>query len=257
MCGNTKKIGHILIAILLTALCSFTALAHPGDTIGFSSEQEQFEYTIELIEQDLIEKGSSVESQLTSLIAEYETQQTVASSTEDIEKLQQLICTTQNLLSGYQNYANPNILRSFHPVHSPVVAAVVSWFNSNGYFMSAELLLHAESNTVLDSAYTPVNYTTSVLLNTSVVTQIRQSSQTSGSGEFTLNPIPDFYYAIHYFNWTKVTNTNPKVLTISDRYDFQPGDYSGIAGAAINAMYLAQTEGYLTPFYTTIISAYH
>lgn len=60
----------------------------------------------------------------------------------------------------------------------------------------------------------------------------------------------DLYYAIHKFNYT--FNPSTRIFSLSDRYDFAYGDYSGIAGAAIDTMYLAQLNGVLVPFYTTI-----
>ena len=58
----------------------------------------------------------------------------------------------------------------------------------------------------------------------------------------------DLYYAIHAFSWTK----SGGFVTLRDRYDFAPGDYNGIAGTAVNTMYLAQQAGVLVPFYLSI-----
>ena len=42
---------------------------------------------------------------------------------------------------------------------------------------------------------------------------------------------------------------NSRQVTITDTYDYDSTkNYEGIAGIAINAMYKAQQDGYLTPF---------
>lgn len=66
----------------------------------------------------------------------------------------------------------------------------------------------------------------------------------SGSDAFLNEGDParrDLYYAIRRFGWRK---PNSMVVVISDRYDFVFGlDYTGIAGAAVNAMAMAQALG--------------
>ena len=58
----------------------------------------------------------------------------------------------------------------------------------------------------------------------------------------------DCYYAIHKFNFSK-PSANSRQVTITDTYDYDSTkNYEGIAGIAINAMYKAQHDGYLTPF---------
>ena len=41
-------------------------------------------------------------------------------------------------------------------------------------------------------------------------------------------------------------------LNVSDRYDYASGDYTGVAGVAVNTMYQAQQAGILVPYYVKI-----
>jgi hypothetical protein len=175
----------------------------------------------------------------------------MSSNINDITKLEQLIDTASELLSTYNNY-NTGVL-SFstqsNPVYATAVAAIVSWFSLQGYMLSAECLLHAESNTVLDSIYYP-NYGSRVGSST-ITTNIKSGSATSGSSAYPNSGTvvqKDLYYAIHAFSWTKSSNN---VVTINDRYDFELdllNAYNGLANTAVNVMALAQGAGYITPY---------
>lgn len=71
---------------------------------------------------------------------------------------------------------------------------------------------------------------------------IRSGTKAKGSSAFPNSggtQQKDLYYAIHRFDWVK---SGAKV-TLRDRYDFAPGRYDGIAGAAVNTMVMAQRAG--------------
>ena len=44
-------------------------------------------------------------------------------------------------------------------------------------------------------------------------------------------------------------NANSGIVTLTDRYDYDVADYSGIEGAAVNTMFLTQLEGVIVPFF--------
>ena len=49
------------------------------------------------------------------------------------------------------------------------------------------------------------------------------------------------------------TSSTTKTVTVKDRYDYATGDYTGIAGIAINTMVQAQNFGVIVPYYVRII----
>lgn len=59
----------------------------------------------------------------------------------------------------------------------------------------------------------------------------------------------DLYYALH--GCTYAWNYSP-IITFRDYYDFAPGRYDGLAGIAVNTMWMAQEFGTIVPFYVYI-----
>lgn len=97
----------------------------------------------------------------------------------------------------------------------------------------------------MNSVYEPVyGYIAS---NSSIVNKIRKSKEDVGSDSFEkqgTQESEDLFYAIHAFNFVKYSNR----LLIEDTYDFAKGDYTGVAGVAVNTMYEAQQAGIITPY---------
>lgn len=54
------------------------------------------------------------------------------------------------------------------------------------------------------------------------------------------------------YNYTKTISLSNSSLNVSDRYDYASGDYTGVAGVAVNTMYQAQQAGILVPYYVKI-----
>ena len=233
----------LLLTFVFTSAFSVFAATDKAKISAINSD-------IAAIETELSMQGSTVETELRDLISTFKYEQTVCDP-EDIVGLQDLIDTTTDLLNSYSNYKNGVIPASVNmSMYDPAIAAVVSYFNLNNYFLASELLLHAKDNTVVDSTFKPyygdrVNYSP-------VTQQIRKSVATRGTGEFAPSSVSEFlqdlYYAIHYFEWEKTSTA----VHIFDRYDFAPGDWDGLAGIAINTMYNAQQAGAIVPFYTHI-----
>lgn len=182
-----------------------------------------------------------------------------AGSVEEIQQLEELIVTTKLLINDYlayseESYPAANYAARSNASLSASVSTVVAYFNSQGYYLSAELLTHARNNTTINSNYTP-SY--GYLCNGSpLLAQIWKDSTTSGSGVFpksgTATALLDLYYAIHAFNYTKTISLSNSSLNVSDRYDYASGDYTGVAGVAVNTMYQAQQAGILVPYYVKI-----
>lgn len=252
------KISKILLTVSFTFSTLFASsavsYAMPSSNAStVNSVNQHLEESILLIQEDLEKNGTSIEAGLTDLTLLFEQQKQGSSDLKEIEKLEQLISTIGDLSTDYKNYKNGELstnnknnitLQAQGSIYAPAVAAIASWFGSQGYLLSAELLLHAKDNTIYMSSYSPAYG--SRVKSSSVTQRILASPARSGSGVFPNSGgqiDKDLYYAIHRFNWTK----NPSFL-ISDVYNFEIGQYSGLAGTAVNAMYFAQQEGYLTPY---------
>ena len=188
------------------------------------------------------------------MIDEYKNILSDATNDADVSIVENLILTLEEMLSEYQMYKIGVLPYKFHVIYSPAVSAVIAYFNSQGYSLAAELLTHAKNNTSLNSNYFPVNG--SIVKNSSVFKSIANGTKTSGSSRF--NNVggkidKDLYYAIHNFDFTK-SSPSSKIVRLCDRYDFAPGDYSGIAGIAVDTMYKAQQAGVIVPYYVNIIA---
>lgn len=252
---NTLK-KSISVLLATTMLLSTNMVTYAGEAISpqASSEMDvRLENNLKTIETALEEQGTTVSQELKIAIGRLEEEKARAGSMEDKNKIQALIDTTKELEISYNNYTSGVVTRGIdHPVLTPAVAAVATYFSSSGYLLSFELLVHAQDNNVLDSNYVP--YYGDRILSSPVVMKIKQGGKdASGSSSFENSGTQvqkDLYYAIHAFNYTFVRNTGKFNLT--DRYDFAYGDYEGIAGAAINTMWQAQVIGVLVPYYVKI-----
>lgn len=246
-----KKIKALLSVFLIAALFipSMTAFAAGPD------DRQEIEENIGIIEEYLADNGTAVVDELNQQIIDLQDRMTGATDAEK-ENLEALINTTRTLIEDYESYKTGPMTRgSYHVVYSPAVASVIAYFNSMGYKLSAELLTHARDNESLDATYFP-SYGNRVTFS-SVYTGIINSSSTSGNGSFPKSGSTeqiDLYYGVHNFSYSK--NTTNRLITITDRYDFVRGDYTGIAGVATDTMYLAQQAGTIVPFYTKILRYY-
>lgn len=235
-----------MLAVLML-VPSITAFAAEGNT-----NEAIIESNIMAIEEELSENGTDVVAEINDMIAEYTALLAGATTDEDIAKITSLIATLEEMRDEYVLYEAGISTYKFHVIYSPAVSAVVAYFNSQGYKLAAELLTHAKENTSLNSNYYPTNGQR--VKQSSTFTSIAKGSKTSGSASFEKTGTTvgdDLYYAIHAFSWTK-TSASSRTVTIRDRYDFAPGDYSGIAGIAVDTMYKAQEAGVIIPYYVNI-----
>lgn len=237
-------------AAICSALAGLMLIPSMNVFAAETAEVGQIEQNIAAIEVELESYDTDVETELSKMIEEYQT--LLDNSGENEEQIKSLISALEELLLEYQSYKSGISPYKFHAVYSPAVAAVISYFSANKYSLAAELLLHAQDNTVLNSNYSPVNG--SRVKQSSVFRNIALGSKTSGSASFPNSGSvvhKDLYYAIHAFNYTK-TSASSRTVKIRDRYDFAPGDYEGIADIAVNTMYLAQEAGVVVPYYVNI-----
>lgn len=191
---------------------------------------------------------------------------------EQIKYLEGSITTIKNLKSQYNKYGNYeemkqhfnsgktndiDIIVNMLPGSNSFVCdgyqleanAIISYFNSKNYKLSAELLARAFNNTVYLSTYIPNTANTSQIKNTSWFNTAKTYTL-PGTFEFTSD---DLYYAIKKFSYSFWYEWGQKYMKITDDYDYHlSATAEGLAGLANNVMYGAQYYGCLVPFKTTI-----
>lgn len=226
----------------------------PTFTFAVSAQGSQSYTCVSEIEQALYENQTSVVAELDRMIVEYTKLNSQSTDRATQEKAQEIIATLVVLRDEYLADRSSVDTYALHPIYAIEVASVIAYFNLKGYTLSAELLTHMRSNTVLDSEYIPLHG--GKVCESTVFQAILESQAASGSSVFpnTGNQNDkDLYYAIHKFDYTRIGNYT---LLISDRYDFASDKaYTSIAGIAISKMYKAQQDGYLTPFYVKIYAS--
>lgn len=241
--------------ITLFFVNSFAVYAEEkNDNMEILDTEATLERVINEIEDNLEMQGSSVCDGLDQAIKMLEGEKEQSTDEEEKLKIQALIDTTQELKGDYVSYLDGiTPLGVENPVYSPMVAAVASFFSINGYRLSYELLIHARDNNQLNSTYVPV-YGDRIKASGVTGKIMASNKDSSGSAAFenSGNAVEkDLYYAIHNFSYTfkKVGHT----FTLTDRYDYAlSGEYTGVAGIAIDKMYEAQQMHVLVPYYVKI-----
>ena len=177
--------------------------------------------TINVEEQALVadvqQSGSSVDTELEEMIEEYQAKSIDSAYTEQQRIDSKEIAYTLTQLRHRIHNPLPTT-RSGNSGYDSAAGAILAWFNSRGYKLSAELFSHAMSNKALGSAFSPTNG--SRIRSSSVVTSINKNKNASGSAAFPNSGNTtqrDLYYAIHSFNW----KTNRGVFTLTDTYNFE------------------------------------
>lgn len=201
------------------------------------------------LESLFIENNTNAIDLFENQIEKYESMR--SNDTEINERIDALILKTNQFIDDYIEYSSSR--QTTRGRSSFTVSLVIAAFNLLGYDLAAELLTHALDNEILDSFYKPVLGTD--VLCSSVFNAIRDGSSNAGSNSFPNSGSTDekdLYYAIHSFYYRK--STSGRVVIIQDRYDYQQGAMGGgLVGDLVNAMYEAQEEGILIPYYTYIV----
>lgn len=223
------------------------------------------------IEEELNKKSSSRLLELEKMINDYEEKIMQLDKNKSENEINILKQTIESLVSSKKNHLkllkgnsttetfailNPSVqiitnlsTIALEEVHS----ATVTYFNSNGYVLAAELLQHMKSNKDINSPYKPSH--SNVIKNTNVYYDIVNTNQVQGGATFekedTIESI-DAFYALHMVNYNKTPNNTG--IVISDRYDYAfDGKYDDFfTDAAVNAMYTLQNRGILTPYYVIL-----
>lgn len=256
-----KRFNKIAISLLLvsTLIISFSSIVLASDGLISNEEPteeegiQNAEEVIDFMEEELATEQTSIVAELTEQKAEYQSDMELAPTEEEKQQIRVLINETADMIAEYEQYEEGiQTYGKNHLIYSPAVASITAYFHVKGYKLAAELLMYAKANNKLNVNYKPRNG--AIVKKSPVFTYIAKLQKTKGSNSFpnTGNVYQkDCYYAIHAFNYTK-PSAKSRTVTIKDRYDFKYGDYSGIAGATVNTMYIAQKVGVIVPFYTVI-----
>lgn len=242
-----KLIIGMISGILIISLAVQPAFAF---SVAEKSDAQQISDTVNVLENALSVNNTDVIRELNHLIDRFESLISSSTSAQEIEKLNGLISTLEDLIAEYQLYSSGVSTYKFHVIYSPAVAAVIAYFNVKNYLLAAELLTHAKENTGESIIYVPSFGARA--RNSNVVQQIGHGTAIEGSASFEPGDRPvdmDLYYAIHNFNFFKSTPTS-RVVYISDTYDFEEDNeaYESIADTMVELMYRAQEAGVLTPY---------
>lgn len=248
-----KNLIKITINVLLVFSFIFPTKSMAKETVTLSKLEitNELEKNINTIKLDLAIQGNDVVSELNKQIQEFKEMLNEETNIEEREKLIGLISTTEEMIREYQAYNSGISIQGVdNPVYTPAVATVVAWFNAKGYKLAAELLTQAKKNNKLYSIYYP-KYGDRVK-KSQVFKDIKKNNKTKGSARFPNKGNTndkDLYYAIHNFNYVKY----PKIIHISDIYDYGEGDYKSVAGVAIETMRRAQAAGVIVPYRVYIV----
>lgn len=137
-----KKIAVTLVFIISTVLfgidAGINASAEETEVLEAQAEEAILQNEIATINTELESKHTDVVSELNDQIAYYESLYSETSNSEEKEKINRLIETTQELIEEYEQYINPMQTRgSFHLIYTPAVATVTAYFNNKGYKLAA------------------------------------------------------------------------------------------------------------------------
>lgn len=240
---KSKKYLSLLLAATITTsvIFSSTSFAQNIDTYNFKQIQQNITELNEYLDENNIDVISELENGKLKLLNEL-------NNTEDeviCSKIQLQIDVYNSLISSCKDYNNTSTYVNNGSSLAYAVAAIIAYFQSNGYDLAAELLSVAYINTSSSSTYEPrYGYKASA---SSVINKIRYNNQIYGSALFPNSESQndkDLYYAIHKFDYVKSSGR----LMLTDIYNYATSDYTGIADAAVNTMFLAQQLGVIIPF---------
>ena len=243
-----KIIRQALTLLLAVSLLASVPTAFAAD-LHQSPDDISLEQAISAIDGELKTSGTSIEQELLSLKKQYLANASSSSSNDEYSGWLNLANGVDTLIADYSRYETGVSPAANDPVNEAylktAVAAVVTWFTSKNYQLSAELLVTARNNTDENRTYVPSNQR--IVQNSSVVRDLIDAGRPRGSGEFPASGNLDLYYSIHLFNYTRTTGR----FTLTDVYDYEHGDESygdSIAQVANDTMARAQAAGILFPY---------
>lgn len=251
------SLASVVLSVLLVYVSSIPIYAESIDIDEMSLIHEE----LDEMEKILSDSGTDVVRELSNQVERLNQLLETPMEYDDRQQILELIESTYEAIDDYTNYSSDSTISMLNNTRSnatlsAAVATVIAYFNAQGYYLSAELLTHARSNSTVNSTYSPsYGYKCN---GSPLLAQIWNGSSVSGTGSFpksgTATDLDDLYYAIHAFSYTKTygSGLNSSYMTVTDRYDYATGDYTGVGGVAVNTMYQAQQAGILVPYIVSI-----
>lgn len=241
--------------LLLSIIFANISISNQNTTYNnFSYSVEHF---ISNVNEEFLNKDTSVELELSKLIAKYDSMLTDSIySSDELCKISRLKNATISMLEDYsfqnksRNYSSASL--------QTAITSCIAYFNLLNYDLSVELLTFARDNTDLDCNYTPVLYAD--VFESSVFENVYNNNLYESTSSFPKGGSTndnDLYYSIHSFNYYK--SESKRVIEIRDRYDYSYTsniESTDIQGQMVKMIYHAQEEGLITPYFVSIIKKY-
>lgn len=222
-----------------------------GDAKVKEEDLQSYYEVMDMLENELAKNNTTALDQLDNQLSRYET---MLSNGEynDMETMQSLIATTEDLIAKYEEYDRSKMMRAkTHPTYTPMIAGAIAVFEKKGYYLSSELLTAAKDNDVCDKLY-KIQHTNIIKMGTKFK-EISSGTSVSGSSTFhktSERTDQDLYYSIKTFDYVK-RMPNSRAVTITDRYDFGPNEEQNgdsLEDKVVEKFYEAQAAGALVPF---------
>ena len=252
-----KKIIFKILTVCLVFLLTFACFS--GKNVIHLVEAEdnvnqRFE-AIEMIEDELNARGTSIAEELEDQITYYQQLLDEAETERSYNNLTKLINTTYQLLAEYQAFKidmDQNSSSEILATNNLTVTAAIAYFNSNEYVLSAELLTHASENQNIYSTYIPEHgylIRQSLQYNTMVSQSGEYGTVTFSTTNTTIQA--DLHYALNAVEYRKTQSNS--FIVVFDIYDFAYNSApQGLVDWVVNLIYEAQEEGEIVPYYVEI-----
>ena len=117
-----------------------------GDAKVKEEDLQSYYEVMDMLENELAKNNTTALDQLDNQLSRYET---MLSNGEynDMETMQSLIATTEDLIAKYEEYDRSKMMRAkTHPTYTPMISLANAYFESQDYYLSSELLLAAKNN---------------------------------------------------------------------------------------------------------------
>lgn len=221
----------------------------------------------ELLSEELELNEVDVVSEITDLMADYQAMLSETNVSEEKEKLQYLLTTTQSMFSDYLDYQKSKeegvVLLNDDIGIGALKLEVLAVFNTWGYKLSAELATVFFDNKDPDYIYFDPIYSYRVI-SSDLMRNIANGSTASGRGTFDKvggRNENDLYYSLHNFDYKKFSASS-KLIHITDKYDFgtynedtkkwEPEEY-GLLNSFINILVDFENSGDLIPYEVSML----
>ena len=213
---------------------------------------------IEIIEDELDMRGTSVAEELESQITYYRQLLDEAETERSYNNLTRLLNTTYQLLAEYQLFKNnidQSSLGETLATNTLIVTAAIAYFNANEYLLSAELLTHASDNQDIYSTYVP-EHGYLIRQSSQYNTMLEQSEEYDTLVFSTTNTTvqADLHYALNAVEYRKTQSNS--LIVVFDIYDFAYNSApQGLVDWVVNLIYEAQEAGEIVPYYVEIVQS--